>query len=270
MSSTHELDFPENHSEQRGMPVLFVGHGSPMNALEDNAFTRDWRTMGSIIPSPVAILSVSAHWLSRGTFVTGMRQPRTIHDFGGFPPELYAMEYPAPGDPGLAESITGLIEGTAVTLDQSWGLDHGTWVVLHRMYPAAEIPVVQLSIDLTQPAAFHFSLGQQLAPLRRQGVLILGSGNIVHNLRLANPSVGPYSWAREFDEQIAAALLDSDARAVVDYEGLGESARLSVPTNEHYLPLLYAAGARHADDRVAFFSERIVFGSISMRCALFY
>jgi 4,5-DOPA dioxygenase extradiol len=270
VTSSDELDFSQYHSGQRGMPVLFVGHGSPMNALEDNAFTRDWRTLGSLIPSPVAILSVSAHWLTRGTFVTGMPQPRTIHDFGGFPPELYAVEYPAPGDPDLAESIASLIKGTTVTLDQSWGLDHGTWVVLTRMYPDAEIPVLQLSIDLTQPPASHFTLGQQLAPLRRQGVLILGSGNIVHNLRLANPAVDVYPWAREFDEKIAAALLGSDPGAIVDYEGLGESAHLSVPTNDHYLPLLYAVGARHADDRVAFYSEHIVFGSISMRCVLFF
>lgn len=265
-----ELDFAEVHSGQWGMPVLFVGHGSPMNALEDNQFSRDWTALGTLLPTPAAILSISAHWLTHGTSVTGMQQPRTIHDFAGFPSDLYAMQYPAPGDPGLAESITDLVKGTAVTLDRGWGLDHGTWVVLRRMYPAANIPVLQLSIDLTQPASVHFALGQELAPLRRQGVLILGSGNIVHNLRLADPTADPFAWAREFDGKIAASLMDPDSQVVVDYEQLGESARLSVPTSEHYLPLMYVIGARDLDDHVAFFSERIVYGSISMRCVLLY
>jgi len=252
------------------MPVLFVGHGSPLNALEDNEFTRNWQALGDRLPQPRAILSVSAHWLTRGTAVTAMPRPRTIHDFGGFPRALYEVQYHAPGAPDLAESVVDLVKGTTVTLDAGWGLDHGTWVVLNRMYPAANIPVLQLSIDLTQPAPYHYALGQELALLRNRGVLILGSGNIVHNLRVANPRVDSYDWARVFDADIARLLLDANHKAIIDYDELGESARLSVPTNEHFLPLVYAIGARSQEDRLAFFSERIVYGSISMRCVLLH
>ena len=241
-----------------------------MNALESNEFSENWRAIGQSVPTPEAILSVSAHWLTRGTAVTAMERPRTIHDFGGFPEPLYAYQYPASGAPALARSISGLVERTDVTLDREWGLDHGTWVVLSKMYPAANIPVLQLSIDATQPAAFHYALGQELAALRERGVLTVGSGNIVHNLRLANPAVSRYDWAVAFDDKIAELLLAHDHQRIIDYETVGDPARLAVPTNDHYLPLVYAIGAQRAQDRILFLSEGIVFGSLSMRCVLFY
>jgi 4,5-DOPA dioxygenase extradiol len=256
------------------MPVLFVGHGSPLNAIEDNAFSASWRALGEVLPTPTAILCVSAHWLTRGTAVTSMARPRTIHDFYGFPEPLNRFQYPASGDPALAVEIAERIEeevrGTTVVLDEDWGLDHGTWVVLARMYPSAECPVLQLSIDAAQPAAYHYGLGQALAALRRCGVLVMGSGNIVHNLGLVDPSAGSYPWAEAFDGRVAELLVRGDHEPIVNYEVHGQAARLAVPTNDHYLPLVYVVGAQDPQDRVAFFSERIVYGSISMRCVLFY
>jgi 4,5-DOPA dioxygenase extradiol len=253
------------------MPVLFVGHGSPMNAIEDNAFSRNWRELGRRLPAPEAILCVSAHWLTRGTAVTAMAQPRTIHDFWGFPEALNAYRYPAPGDPALARSIAGLVTETEVTLDEEWGLDHGTWIVLTNMFPDAEIPVLQLSIDPRQPAQYHYALGQELQALRERGVLLVGSGNIVHNLGLMNSSAARgYDWAIAFDAAIAKQLVQHDHQGIIDYEALGRMAQLSVPTNDHYLPLLYVAGASSPQDRIAFFSEQIVYGSVSMRCVLLY
>lgn len=253
------------------MPVLFVGHGSPMNALEDNAFSRNWRELGRRLPTPEAILCVSAHWLTRGTAITAMAQPRTIHDFWGFPEALNAYRYPAPGDPALARSITGMVNGAEVTLDEDWGLDHGTWVVLTRMFPAAEIPVLQLSIDPRQPAQYHYALGAELRSLRERGVLLVGSGNVVHNLGLMDLSAHRgYDWAIAFDAAIAARLLQRDHQGLIDYQALGRMAQLSVPTNDHYLPLLYVAGASRSQDRIAFFSEQIVYGAVSMRCVLLY
>jgi 4,5-DOPA dioxygenase extradiol len=266
---THSLESLQFSPEL--MPVLFVGHGSPMNAIEDNAFSRNWQELGPRLPAPEAILCVSAHWLTRGTAVTAMAQPRTIHDFWGFPEVLNTYRYPAPGDPVLARSIAGLIVGTEVTLDEGWGLDHGTWVVLTHMFPAAQIPVLQLSIDPRQPARFHYALGEELRELRERGVLLVGSGNIVHNLGLMDISADRgYDWAIAFDAAIARQLVQHDHRGIVDYEALGKIAQLSVPTNDHYLPLVYVVGASRPQDRIAFYSEQIVYGSVSMRCVLLY
>lgn len=250
------------------MPALFVGHGSPMNATEDTAYARAWAEAAATIPRPKAILCISAHWETEGTFVTAMAQPRTIHDFYGFPDALYQVQYPTPGSPELAERVRSLVTSTAVQLDDgySWGLDHGAWSVLRRMYPEADIPVVQLSLDRTQHPRFHYDLGRELAPLRREGVLIVGSGNIVHNLRLLQwDAAEPYPWAAEFDRLATELILAGEHDRLVAYPALGEAARLSVPTNEHYLPLLYTLALRQPDEPASFFAEGLAYGSISMR-----
>jgi 4,5-DOPA dioxygenase extradiol len=263
MTSAH-IVFPESNEK---MPTLFVGHGSPMNAIEDNIFSRAWADLGRSVPRPHAILCVSAHWETRGTKVTAMERPKTIHDFGGFPPALYAQQYPAPGSPDLARLVQKTGTATPVGLDQSWGLDHGAWSVLSRMFPGADIPVVQLSLDYTQPPAYHYALGRALQPLRKRGVLIVGSGNIVHNLRAArlDDEQGAYDWAREFDETARRLIVAGDHQALVDYERLGQSARLSIPTNEHYLPLLYVLGLQEPGEAVHFFADRVVYYALSMR-----
>ena len=252
----------------RRMPVLFVGHGSPMNAIEETPFAAAWREEAALLPRPRAILCVSAHWETEGTFVTSMPHPRTIHDFYGFPGELYRVSYPAPGSPELAETVRGLVHSTAVRPDDtfSWGLDHGAWSVLRRMYPAADIPVVQLSLDRTLPPRDHYKLARELLPLREVGVLIVGSGNLVHNLRMLQWDADrPYPWAAEFDRLATELILAGEHDRLVAYPELGEAARLAIPTNEHYLPLLYALALRAGDDEVQFFAEGIVLGSISMR-----
>jgi 4,5-DOPA dioxygenase extradiol len=248
------------------MPALFIGHGSPMNALEDNSYTRAWRALGTSLPRPTAIVSVSAHWYTRGTGVTAMATPRLIYDFSGFPQPLYEQQYPAPGDPALAARVQSLLVPTSVTLDQSWGLDHGTWSVLVHLYPNADIPVVQLSIDSTQPAQFHYELGQKLAALRAEGVLILGSGNVVHNLRTAKwgDAAAPYPWAIEFNDRLRASLASGDHSLALDPAMVGQSAALSIPTPEHYLPLLYVLGAATPGERTSFPVEGLDLGSISM------
>ncbi len=248
------------------MPVLFVGHGSPMNAIEDNEFSHGWIEAAKSIPRPQAILCVSAHWETRGLGVTAMEKPRTIHDFGGFPPELYAKQYPAPGAPELAGRVGEIIRSATVIPDQRWGLDHGTWSVLCRMYPAADVPVVQLSLDRTQLSPFHYQLGQELRPLREEGVLILGSGNIVHNLRLISWDSEPFDWAVEFDTRVKDWILSGEHEPMIHYENLGQSAVLAVNSAEHYLPLLIILGAMQPDEPVAFFNDRIFAGSLSMRC----
>ncbi len=236
MTLNHTLqDLPAAFTDSdRKMPVLFVGHGSPMNAIEDNEFSRAWTEVGKALPTPHAILCISAHWETNGTQVTGMDQPKTIHDFGGFPSELYAMEYPAPGSPELVQLIQETIKKVPVRVDRTWGLDHGTWSVLCRMFPAARIPVVQLSLDRTQPPEFHYALGQELQTLRRKGVLIIGSGNIVHNLRRVVFQDGAYDWAIEFDETIKQLVLSGDHDPIVHYETLGQAARLSVPDSNGF------------------------------------
>lgn len=247
------------------MPALFVGHGSPMNAIDDNEFTRSWAEVAASLPSPRAILCVSAHWETDGTRVTAMDWPRTIHDFGGFPRQLFEVKYPAPGSSELA----GLVQETAyevpVQLDFDWGLDHGAWSVLYRMFPNADIPVVQLSLDRGREPAFHYDLGKRFRSLRRKGVLIVGSGNIVHNLRMIAWQDVAYDWAIEIDQKIQRAILSRDHDSLIHYEALGEAARLAVPTNEHFLPLLYALGLQDEEDDVAFFADRVTLGSISMR-----
>jgi 4,5-DOPA dioxygenase extradiol len=250
------------------MPALFVGHGNPMNAIEETVYAAAWREAAISIPRPKAILCISAHWETEGSFVTAMTRPKTIHDFYGFPDELYRVQYPAPGSPELAGRIKSLVGSTAVRLDDgySWGLDHGAWSVLRRMYPEADIPTVQLSLDRTQHPGFHYDLGGELAALRSEGVLIVGSGNIVHNLRLLQWDAGePYSWAAEFDRKAAELIMSGEHDRLVAYPSLGEAARLSIPTNEHYLPLLYILALQQPGEAVSFFAEGMPLGSVSMR-----
>lgn len=258
------------------MPVLFLGHGSPMNAIEDNEFRRSWQALGAEFgktwPKPQLILCVSAHWLTRGWHLTGMAQPRTIHDFGGFPQELFDQQYPAPGAPAVARQISAAIAQPKVGIDEGeWGFDHGTWSVLKPMFPQADIPVVQLSMDYGRPPAEHFALGQQLKALRDKGVLVVGSGNIVHNLRAIQRSAGPtqaYPWAVEFDAKTAETIEKGALAELADFQKLGALAQLAHPTHDHYLPLLYAAGAAEADEKMRFFNDRSQAASISMRSVI--
>lgn len=257
--------FPDS---DRRMPALFVGHGSPMNAIQDNEFSRTWAMEGKGLPRPNAILCISAHWETRGTLVTGMDKPKTIHDFGGFPPELYAMEYSAPGSPELARVTQATVQKTKVGLDQSWGLDHGTWSVLCRMFPDADVPVIQLSLDRTEAPAFHYSLGEELRALRNKGILIVGSGNIVHNLGVITFQDKGYDWAIEFDETVKGLIASGDHDSIIRYRDLGQAARLAIPTNEHYLPLLYILALQEEKEQIRFFADRVTMGSISMRSLL--
>jgi 4,5-DOPA dioxygenase extradiol len=254
--------------ETNVMPALFIGHGSPMNAIEENDYSAAWSEAAAAIPRPNAILCISAHWETEGAFVTAMEQPKTIHDFYGFPDELYQVQYPAPGSLPLAERVRELVTSCAVRLDDgySWGLDHGAWSVLRRMYPQADIPVVQLSLDRSQHPRFHYDLGRELQALRQEGVLIVGSGNIVHNLRLLQwDAREPFPWAAEFDTLAADLILSGQHESLVAYPALGEAARLSIPTNEHYLPLLYIMALQQPGETVSFFGEGLPLGSISMR-----
>jgi len=250
------------------LPAIFFGHGNPMNAVSTNAYTEAWRRIGARTPRPRAILCVSAHWFVPATGVTISTAPRTIHDFGGFPRELYEVRYPAPGDPELARRVQKLLAPLPVELDDSWGLDHGTWSVLRHVYPQADVPVVQLSIDETQPPAFHHEIGRKLAPLRGEGVLVVGSGNLVHNLHAyawGRHVPEPFDWAVRFETEAKALLLAGDHQPLVDYEtALGRDALLSIPTPDHYLPLLYVIGTRQRDDAVTFPVDGIDGGSVSM------
>jgi 4,5-DOPA dioxygenase extradiol len=255
----------ESFSRTSRMPVLFVGHGSPMNAIEDNEFSRAWKLAAKAIETPKAILCVSAHWETNGTKVTAMPKPKTIHDFYGFPKELFDKEYPAPGSPELAKHTSQLVHKTNVALDMEWGLDHGTWSVLAPMFPKADIPVFQLSLDRTKPPSYHYELSNELAALRDRGVLIIGSGNIVHNLGMMQWKDEPYDWATEFDQKVKTLILQRDHASLVAYQNLGKAAQLSIPTNEHYLPMLYTLGLREKDDDLSFFAEKATMGSISMR-----
>ena len=248
------------------LPAIFFGHGNPMNALTNNSYTAAWRRIGEEIPKPKAILSISAHWYVPGTGVTIGAAPRTIHDFGGFPPELYQVRYPAPGAPDLARRVQHLLGPLPVTLDDSWGLDHGTWSVLCHVYPRADVPVVQLSIDATQPAVFHFDVGKRLAQLRDEGVLIAGSGNLVHNLRSYawGGNTEPYEWAVRFETEARNLMTAGEFKPLVEYEKLGSDELLSVPTPDHYLPLLYVLGTGQVGEPVSFPVTGIEGGSISM------
>ena len=250
-------------------PALFIGHGSPMQAIEPTPYTEAWARLGAALPRPRAILAVSAHWYTRGTAVTAQPRPRTIHDFHGFPAALYALQYPAPGDPQLAARVARLLTPTAVALDVDWGLDHGSWSVLQYMYPQHAVPVVQLSINGTLDARAHFELAQRLAPLRDEGVLVLGSGNVVHNLRALQPAGLPApSWARQFNDSVRGALLAGQPLTLVDYTNLDAGAAMSVPTPEHYLPLLYVLALRRANEPLSLPIDGLEMGALSMLSVL--
>jgi 4,5-DOPA dioxygenase extradiol len=249
------------------MPAIFFGHGNPMNALLSNEYTNSWAALGRSLPRPRAVLCVSAHWYLPATLVTAMPVPRTIHDFGGFPRELYEVEYPAPGDPALAELIREMLAPVSVGLDSRWGLDHGTWSVLRHVFPEADVPVLQLSIDETQPAEFHYELGKRLALLRHDGVLVMGSGNLVHNLHTyawGRHKVEPFDWAVRFENLARERLLAGDHAPLVNYERLGRDAQLSAPTPDHYLPLLYIIAQQRTGEQISFPVEGFDGGSISM------
>jgi len=250
------------------MPVLFVGHGSPMNAITDNDWTRAWREIGSSLPKPKAILSISAHWLTRnGLLVTASEKPQMNYDMGGFPPELYRLQYPAPGNPALAAEIETTLQMTIpMHGDTSWGFDHGTWLVLKHMFPKADIPVIQLSLDYGKPPAFHYELAKQLQTLRNKGVLILGSGNIVHNLReLVRTDDTPFDWAEEFDHRVVSYIMEGNHQAVVDFQKLGSLAAIAHPTYDHFLPLLFTLGLQSPGEEVRSFCEGFQYKSTSMR-----
>ena len=249
------------------LPTIFFGHGNPMNALHDNEWSRGWAAIGQRFSKPRAVLSVSAHWYLPATAVTAMAMPRTIHDFGGFPRELFEVQYPAPGDLGLVRRVRELLNPLEVRADLSWGLDHGTWSVLRHVFPGADVPVVQLSIDESKPPAFHYGLGRLLRPLRDEGILVIGSGDIVHNLHTyawGRRPAEPFDWALRFEGRARELVLRGDHQPLVKYESLGPDAELSVPTPEHYLPLLYVLGASDEGDAVTFPVEGMDGGSISM------
>jgi 4,5-DOPA dioxygenase extradiol len=249
------------------MPALFIGHGNPMNALQKNAWTTAWGALGDSLPRPRSILAISAHWYVRGTRVTAEEWPKTIHDFGGFPPELYRVDYPAPGSPALAGRLQELLAPTEVVAATDWGLDHGTWSVLVHLFPRGDVPVVQLSIDRTQPPAFHQALGARLRTLRDEGVLVLGSGNLVHNLEAyawGAHSAAPYDWAVRFEQQVRELVVKRQHDRLLEYAKLGPDALLSVPTPEHYLPLLYVLGSQREGEPVSFPVSGVDGGSISM------
>ncbi len=250
------------------MPVLFLGHGSPMNAIEENEFVAGFRKIGSEITPPKAILCISAHWETKGTQVTAMANPRTIHDFGGFPGELYKVVYPAPGNPELARQTSELITRTNVIQDEQWGLDHGAWSVIRHMYPAAQIPVIQLSLDYTQPARYHYDLARELKSLRTKGVLIIGSGNIVHNLRnvdwtMLNENFG-FDWALEANQKMKAFIEAHDHQSLINFEKQGAAFGMAIPTPEHFLPLLYSLALQDNNEKIDFFNDKPVAGAISM------
>jgi 4,5-DOPA dioxygenase extradiol len=251
------------------MPILFIGHGSPMNGIEDNEFSQRWKKMGEEIPTPKAVLVISAHWLTHGTHITAMDQPKTIHDFGGFPKALFDVQYPAPGNPQLALETKNIITTTAVGLDHDWGLDHGTWTVVRHMYPQANIPVLQLSIDYNRPAQYHYDLAKELSTLRKKGVLIIGSGNMVHNLgmvawnKVNEPEFG-FDWAVEMNAKFKDHIANVNHGALIHYDTLGTGARYAIPTPDHYYPLLYILGLQEKNEQVTFFNDKAVLGSITM------
>jgi 4,5-DOPA dioxygenase extradiol len=248
------------------LPVLFLGHGSPMNAIEENEFSRGWQAIAATLPAVSAILCVSAHWETDGTLVTAMERPRTIHDFSGFPRELFEVEYPAPGSPALAAETGRVVRGTEVRSDMHWGLDHGCWSVMRHLFPGADVPVIQMSLDRRLAPQRHVELARELLPFRRKGVLIVGSGNIVHNLGLSDwrRREEGYPWAREADETVKKLVQEDRTDRLVDFRSLGREMVLAVPTPEHYLPLLYALAVKEEGESITFFNDRIVLGSISM------
>jgi 4,5-DOPA dioxygenase extradiol len=249
------------------MPAIFFGHGTPMNAITRNSYTEGWAAIGKAIPRPRAIVSVSAHWYRPGVAVTAMERPPTIHDFGGFPRELHEFQYPVPGDPGLARRVQQLVAPEPAELDQDWGLDHGTWSVLCHVYPKADIPVIELAMDETRSPAFHFELGRKLSELRDEDVLVIGCGNIVHNLRVwtrGRPEMAPFDWAQRFERKARELMLSGNVNPLIEYETLGRDALLSIPTPDHYLPLLYILALRRDHEAISFPTEGFDGGSVSM------
>jgi 4,5-DOPA dioxygenase extradiol len=251
------------------IPVLFVGHGSPMNAIEENEFVTGWRNIAKTLPKPTAILCISAHWETRGTFVTAMEKPMTIHDFGGFPKVLYDVQYPAPGSPELANETQKLVSKTEIGLDEKWGLDHGAWSVIKHLYPKADVPVIEISLDYFQTPEYHYDLAKELAPLRKKGVLIIGSGNMVHNLgmvawnRLNNDEYG-YDWALEANDKMKKFILDGNHKELINYKSQGKAFGLAIPTPEHFLPLLYALALKDDNEKITLFNDKAVAGSLTM------
>jgi 4,5-DOPA dioxygenase extradiol len=267
LNNKNNLNHSANNTER--MPVLFVGHGSPMYVIEDNEFTQTWQKLGETVPTPTAIICISAHWETRGTQVTAMSMPQTIHDFGGFPRELYEIQYPAPGDPELAKEVINVIKGSTVQADQRWGLDHGSWSVLSRMYPTAEIPVIQMSLDYNKSPGEHYELAKELVSFRDKGVLIIGSGNMVHNLHKVawdKPDSEDYGfdWALEANEIFKKLILENKHNELIDYKKLGNSVQLSVPTPDHFLPLLYTLALKNENEEISFFNDKAVMGSLTM------
>ncbi len=270
MNPLHSLyQLSENMNKTARMPVLFLGHGNPMNAIEENQFVHGFRNVAKNIPSPSAILCISAHWYIAGTKVTAMEHPKTIHDFGGFPKALYEVEYPAPGSPSLAQTTKDLLAPTSVELDDSWGLDHGAWTVIKHLYPEANIPVIQMSIDYTKPASYHYELAQKLNSLRDKGILIIGSGNIIHNLGLVDfqqiDKVGyGYDWAIEAHTRINSLLLKGDYQSLIDYKKESNAIQLAIPTPDHYLPLIYTLALHDKKESISLFNDELLAGSLSM------
>jgi 4,5-DOPA dioxygenase extradiol len=250
------------------MPVLFLGHGSPMNAIEENEFVTGFRNVAKEIPKPNAILCVSAHWETKGTFVTAMQNPPTIHDFGGFPKELFAVQYPAPGSPSLAKETKSIVTKTEVGLDDKWGLDHGAWSVIKHLYPKADVPVIQMSLDYSQTPQYHYEIAQQIKSLREKGVLVIGSGNMVHNLGLVawkqlNENFG-FDWAIEANEKMKKFILSGDHQQLINFRSQGKTFDLAIPTPEHYLPLLYSLALKEEKDELSLFNDKAVAGSLTM------
>ena len=267
LDSLHRLS--ETLPSTSKMPVLFLGHGSPMNAIEENTFVAGFRATSRSIEKPKAILCISAHWETNGTYVTAMDHPRTIHDFGGFPKELFAVQYPAPGSPELAKETKALITQTEVSLDDQWGLDHGAWSVIKHLYPDADVPVIQMSLDYTRPASYHYALAKELSSLRNKGVLIVGSGNMVHNLRMVawdklNADPYAFDWAIEANDKMKTWIQSGDHQSLIDYRTQGKAFDLAIPTPEHYLPLIYTLALQEKNESVAVFNDQPVGGSISM------
>lgn len=257
------------HEQDILHPVLFIGHGSPMNGIEDNEFSKTWAKFGREISRPRAVLVISAHWLTKGTHITAMENPNTIHDFGGFPQALFEVQYPAKGSPAIAQETVQLIHSTQVGLNHDWGLDHGTWTVVRHLYPNADIPVLQFSIDYKKPPQYHYELAKELAALRKKGVLIIGSGNMVHNLGMVawnklNQANYGFDWAIEMNEVFKKAISERNHQDLIDYEKLNKAAKLAIPTPDHYFPLLYTLGLQNSKDEVSFFNDKMVGGSLTM------
>jgi 4,5-DOPA dioxygenase extradiol len=265
----HLQHFTDNLPLTERMPLLFLGHGSPMNAIEENQFVTGFRDVAKTLPKPTAIICISAHWFTNGTKVTAMKMPQTIHDFGGFPKALYEVQYPAKGSPELAEATKALLEPTVVALDEKWGLDHGAWSVLKHLFPKADIPVIQLSIDYTKPAQYHYEMAQKLARLREKGILVIGSGNIIHNLRLVDfhnfdkDDYG-FDWAIEARSDFNNYLLDGNFQSLINYEKQSKAIQLAIPTPDHYLPLIYTLGLKQKNEDLTLFNDKLVAGSLSM------